>query len=165
MIKKTPISWKEFKKVIASTFDQELLKVGFKNPAFKMYRFREAFIDVIQFYPDKYYLKYTIEFGTHPRKDKQFKGNKKSCWWFMFRGRQTKNGAYFWLDIPDTYDGAIKQVRKIEHDVIDQAIYFFDRFQTIEDAKAIVVSKHANLFLLLDPPVNSINILNNIQSS
>lgn len=82
---KGQLRWQEFRKVIASVFGKPLLEIGFKNPGFKMYRFREHFIDIIQFSPNKYHTSYTIEFGSHPRKDKYFKEKHRHSWKFMLK--------------------------------------------------------------------------------
>jgi len=153
---KIPIRWKEFRKIIAASLGSGFQDIGFKNPGFKMYRFREHFIDIIQFCPNKYHTQYTLGFGSHPRKDRQFKGNE-SYWHFMFKGILKKNDEFLSFDIPNTCKKAKRQVNCIQYIAINQAVSFFDKFQLIEDAIDILMDESSDTFLYLKSGIGSLS--------
>jgi len=121
-LEKNMIKWKEAKKAIKVSLGEELVKIGFVNPAYLMYRYREDFIDVILCYYNNY----------QPR-GIRIKNNFKT-WDSIFRGRVNLNQRELSIELQDTFEEQVKLIKVLTPQILGYVNEWFSNFADINSA-------------------------------
>lgn len=125
------IKWKEAKKAIKVSLGEELVKIGFVNPGYLMYRYREDFIDVILCYYNNYNC-FFIELGCQPR-GIRIKNNFKT-WDSIFRGRVNLNQRELSIELQDTFEEQVKLIKVLTPQILGYVNEWFSNFADINSA-------------------------------
>ena len=125
----------EIKRLIRETISPTFVPLGFANPGIPMWRWREAFVDVLHFYMPSNTTDFTIELACHPRK---LASPHPLPWDCIFRGRiyyPDKNlcsGTFF--KTQSMIETEREMLIKITPFVHENALEWWSKFSTIEKA-------------------------------
>lgn len=135
------LSRDEVKKIIRETISLAFVPFGFANPGISMWRWREEFVDVLAFYMPSNTSDFAIEVGCQPRKILR---PHPLPWHCIFRSRvgytDKNNRLIRWFETQDTIDQERKLLLEITATVRDNALSWWSKFSTVENALELLMS-------------------------